>query len=152
MNLTRKDKPGITSIGTLRPVRHMTTLLNISSLITGTTIESTMTIKQERYIMATTQKNMEKLTMMAMAITFTMASMATMSTLSMRRNSSSLNSESLLPWPSFLLSYFLVSAISVKRDANQMTMKIRRKLSLQKDLSTNLWSKAQSHLIPSNMP
>ena len=79
MNLTRKDKPGITSIGTLSTVRHMTTLLNISSLITGTTIESTLTRIQRRYIMATTQKNMEKLTMMAMATTFTTPSMATMS-------------------------------------------------------------------------
>ena len=85
MNLTRKDKPGITSIGTLSTVRHMTTLHNISSLITGTTIESTLR-KQGRYIMATTQKNMEKLTMMAMDITFTTPSMVTMSTLCLRES------------------------------------------------------------------
>ena len=86
MNRTRKDKPGITSIGTLSTVRHMTILHNISSLITGTTIESTLTWKQGRYIMATTQKNMEKLTMMAMDITFTTPSMVTMSTLCLRES------------------------------------------------------------------
>ena len=80
MNLLRKDKPGITSIGTLSTVRHMMTLHNILSLKIGTTIESTLTWKQGRCTTATTQKNMDKLTMMAMAITFTTHSMATMNT------------------------------------------------------------------------
>ena len=80
MNLSRKVKQDITSIGIQSTVRLMMTLHNISNLIIGTTIESTLTWKQERCTTVTIQKNMEILTMMVMAITFTTRNMATMNT------------------------------------------------------------------------
>ena len=82
MSLTRKDKPATMSIGTQNTVQLMTTLHNISSRITGTTRESTLTPKLGRFTMATILKNMEILIMMAMGITFITLSMGTMSTLS----------------------------------------------------------------------